>query len=215
MKKISLFIVILLIMACSTTNDATKDSDKIELKNTAVCLKEGAVLTSIEEQTPEMNLILGETVEILEDNSQSKTNESILVKRIDGSQGYISKQYVVLNGRPAVIKDDSVLYTLPDLNSTLGEKINKLLMVAVPSQNIKSDFRKISWFDVSSDRILNNVYVKADDITQGSSDIACARILNIALKEKDTGKRKVLLESAFENFKDSLFHGDIENELRK
>ena len=142
------------------------------------------------------SLGLGETVEVAgepqADPNDAKT-KYIQVKLSDGNTGYVSTYCLVIDAKPAVMKEDAKVYKRPDLLAGT-DKIFKLLeLVAVQEE-------RDGWVHVIGEKKNKKGWIPTGTITQRKEDVITAVLINKAVKEQ----KKQLTSEAFAEIEKKL-----------
>jgi hypothetical protein len=143
-----------------------------------------------------------------------KGKQFLKVKLLDGKEGWIMADYVVIGAIPAVIIEKSAIYSRPDLSTISKKSFEEMDIVAIFS-------KKDEWIEIAGKRAkvkgIEKGWIKDKGYSEGSTDIAAAVFINRALAITKTSDRladlKVIMDNS--NVSGSSFQYIVINEIRR
>jgi len=234
MRKIFIAVVSisLLVIGCKTENGTSKNTtveanNDTETQNTssdtddnsgdAICLLDKLSVreTPSSKGTWVTSMSLGEKVyctgEVHVDSVSKK--EYYKVKLIDGKEGWSRSPFLAVNGKVGVITKDASIYKRPDLLTKTDNKYSPMDIIAVMST-------QDDWVQVKGKRAtgkyIEEVWIKSNNISDKSVDIATAKFASIAMtKGSMTDRIKELQEIVGnQDFSESSFIDLIKDKIR-
>ena len=117
----------------------------------------------------------------------------------DGTQGYASAWYVIPDSVPAVLFEDSKLYSEPKPSKLMTnmDALPAMTIVAVSNNPEQSGagYLEISYKNLDSYARIND-YVKSSNVSLDERDIVAAHLYSLAMKAEDEEMRNEFLLSA-------------------
>ncbi len=209
----NLFFVILFGLLTSTIHSCGSDAEIA-----AVCMtdkapvyskpskKEGKLLSSVS---------LGERLLFLDDKEEDEKGKKYLkVKLLDGNEGWILPEHIVLNAGPGVIYEKTNIYSRPDLASITKKTLDEMDIIAIVS-------RKDDWIEIVAKRTTGKGtekgWIKDKGYSEGTTDLAAAVFITRAMRITQTDERLTELKAVMDNdnLSGSSFHHILLAEIRK
>lgn len=176
--------------------------DKVSVRATPS--DDGKWLTSIS---------LGESLTYLGEEAKDSNDKIYYKIRLnDGKEGWARHEFVVPEAKPAVFINESDIYNRPDLLTKSDKKFSKMDIIAV--KQTQDD-----WVEVTGKRTggkwIENGWVRTNNVSFESVDIAMAKFAKPALETEDVDARIKKLEEVLANvdLSSSAFVVDIKEAL--
>lgn len=207
-----------LLLACNSkkseeTNDATaSDSSSTNASAQATCIWDNVpVLEGAEDKSKYITaLSIGETVTMIALEAADSTKaakEHFHVKLIDGSMGWVKKDFLVPDSKPMVFIRNSDTYSRPEALTKTTKKFSKYDIVAVSATkdgfvSVKGKRAEGKWIETA--------WVKLANLSDETQNITAAKFIAKAVAEKDPQKREKALNEVFSNpdLRGSIFAND-------
>lgn len=150
--------------------------------------KEGKILFSVS---------LGEKVMYLDKTEEDEKGKKYCkVKLLDGSEGWLQNDFVVLNARPALVLQPLDIYSRPDLSTITKKSFDLLDIIAISTA-------KDDWIEVTGKRknlkSLDKGWIKNTGFSESTTDIAVALLMNRALSKPKKSDKLAELNSIVSN----------------
>jgi len=169
------------------------------------------VLEGAEEKSKYITaLSIGETVTMiaLEAADSSKAaKEHFHVKLVDGSTGWVRKDFLVPDSKPMVFIRNADTYSRPETLTKTAKKFSKYDIVAVSATkddfvSVKGKRKEGKWIEAT--------WVKSANLSDEVLNITAAKFIAKAIAEKDPQKREKALDEVFSNpdLRGSIFAND-------
>lgn len=225
MKKLFIAIVSLSLLATGckgegkTSNATNQESNQSEVKNQetsdtkstgddAICLLDKLSVR----ETPTAkgkwvtSMSLGEKVAYTgEQHTDSITKKDyVKVRLIDGKEGWARAPFIAVNGKVAVMLENTNTYKRPDLLTKTNNKYSPMDIIAVMST-------QDDWIQVKGKRgegrYIEEAWVKSSNISEKQIDIAVAKFAGLAMSKETMTERIKALEEIVNNadFSSSTF----------
>lgn len=233
MKKIFIAVISisLLVIGCKTENGTSK-STSVETNNNSETEKTSSVddgsgdaiclldKLSVRE-TPSgkgkwiTSMSLGEKVYFTGEkyiDSVSK-KDYFKVKLIDGKEGWSRAPFLAVNGKVGVMVKNASVYKRPDLLTKTENEFSPMDIIAVIGN-------QDDWIQVKGKRAtgkyIEEVWVKSNNISDKSVDIATAKYASIAMTKPTMTERIKALQEIVENsdFSESIFINLINEKIK-
>ncbi|WP_442267186.1 SH3 domain-containing protein [Tenacibaculum sp. ZS6-P6] len=233
MKKIFIAVISisLLVIGCKTENGTSK-STSVETNNNSETEKTSSVddgsgdaiclldKLSVRE-TPSgkgkwiTSMSLGEKVYFTGEkyiDSVSK-KDYFKVKLIDGKEGWSRAPFLAVNGKVGVMVKNASVYKRPDLLTKTENEFSPMDIIAVIGN-------QDDWIQVKGKRTtgkyIEEVWVKSNNISDKSVDIATAKYASIAMTKPTMTERIKALQEIVENsdFSESIFINLINEKIK-
>lgn len=216
MKKSRISIVLLaflwVLIGCGTKTEKKQDVATLfeDASKEAVCIwdkvplredpnEKGKWLTSVS---------VGEKVVYLDeaavDSTPSKPVTYYKITLLDGKTGWVRSDFIVLNGKPAVLLSATPYYNRPDLLTKTDKSFGHMDIVGVKST-------QGDWLEVVGKRTggtwIESGWIKESNISYKDIDIAVAKFALAAIEINDEAKKISALEDIVNNpdFQGSVF----------
>jgi hypothetical protein len=201
-----LFIAGYFIVSCSTSGT----SDKIHESVAAVCIWDNAPLREVPGKSGKWisGLSIGETVlymnEIQIDSTEQRPISYIKVKLKDGKEGWAQNDFVVLNSKPATLRENAEIYSRPDLLNKTGKSFSQMDIIAVKSE--QDGFIEVTGRRKGA-RWMESGWLRTGAVSYEDVDIAVAKFASKALEIADQNKREEAIMEIVNNsdFDSSVF----------
>ncbi|MFN6946193.1 MAG: SH3 domain-containing protein [Cytophagaceae bacterium] len=154
----------------------------------------------------------GEKVTFLNEKQSGKEGgkdrEYIKVRLLDGKEGWVREDLVIVDGKGGVITRDADIYSRPDLLTKTNRNFAQFDIIAV-----KSD--KDGWMEVVGKRKdgtwIEEGYIKPGAVSFKDVDIAVAKFASIALANKDKNKKIAAIREITDNadLRESTFRNQL------
>lgn len=162
------------------------------------------------------SLSLGEKVyytgESVMDSASKK--EYYKVKLIDGKEGWSRATFLVVDGKVGAVVQEANVYKRPDLLTKTDKKYSPMDIIAVMST-------QDDWVQVKGKRAegkyVEEAWIKANNITENSIDIATAKYASLALTKETMTDRITALQEIVDNadFSSSSFMGLLKEKIKE
>lgn len=135
------------------------------------------------------------------------------VKLIDGKEGWARSPFLAINGKVGAMTKTANVYKRPDLLTKTDTKYSPMDIIAVIGT-------QDDWAHVKGKRAegkyIEEVWVKSNNISNKSVDIATAKFASLAMGKGDMTERIKALEEIVSNsdFSDSSFMDIIKDKIR-
>ncbi|CAM1342919.1 SH3 domain-containing protein [Tenacibaculum amylolyticum] len=135
------------------------------------------------------------------------------VKLIDGKEGWSRSTFLAVDGKVGVMLKDANVYKRPDLLTKTDTKYSPMDIIAVVGT-------QDDWAHVKGKRgegkYIEEVWVKAANISEKSVDIATAKFAGLAMNKETMTERIQALQEIVDNadFADSSFMDMIKDKIR-
>lgn len=227
MKKHYLFLIsasLFLFYACSDSKQNSSDEttevvrEEVTTVSEGVCIWDKIALRDKPEEKGKWltSINLGEKVTYLDetktDDSGNKPREYVKVQLIDGKEGWALKDFIVIDGKAAVLSEDTEIYQRPDLLAKSGKSFSKMDVVAITAE-------KDDWLEITGKRKEGNWiesgWIKAGNLSRQDVDIAVAVYAKKAFEIKEKSKQEEELKKIVDNqdFSESIFMADLNEVL--
>ena len=237
MKKIIIAIISLSTILVSCGTEGGKKSDKTvedqlnELKNEDAVTEEtsddksGDAICLLDKlsvrETPGAkgkwvtSMSLGEKVYYTGESEMDSVSkkEYYKVKLIDGKEGWSRSTFLAVDGKVGVMTQDANVYKRPDLLTKTDTKYSPMDIIAVVAT-------QDDWAQVKGKRAegqyIEEVWVKADNISDKSVDIAAAKFAGLAMAKETMTDRIKALQEIVDNsdFSETSFMDLIKDKIR-
>jgi len=163
-----------------------------------ICIWDKAVLRGIPSRKNGKFLsaiALGEKVTYLGESridSTDKNLEFLKIRLSDGKEGWTLAYVLVRNAIPAAIIQRTFVYRRPDLLTVTDKTLEPMDMVAITK--IDGD-----WLEIVGNQRKRSGWIKNTGVSKREEDVAVAILATKAFREKDPGKRQLMLEAIVEN----------------
>ncbi|WP_109830106.1 SH3 domain-containing protein [Reichenbachiella versicolor] len=214
----------LLFVACSSKKSSTSsetESESIEVSAEetkpstveAVCIWDGILVRKSPDSKAKSlaSISLGESLKSLGQDSTNKRTYT-LVELNDGTQGWALKDFIVPEAKAAVVVNETTLYSRPDLVTKTDKVFKPMDILAVMEE-------QDSWMKVKGKRSgakwMDEGWIKGNNVSYSSIDIAGAKFTSQAFSIKDDSKKKEELENILSNtdLTESTFNSLIKDSL--
>ncbi|GHM99972.1 hypothetical protein WSM22_14620 [Cytophagales bacterium WSM2-2] len=155
-------------------------------------------------------LSIGETMTVISPEAADSTKaakEHFHVKLVDGTAGWVKKDFLVENSKPMVFVRNSDIYSRPEALTKTAKKYSKYDIVAVSASkdgfvSVKGKRTEGQWIESG--------WVKSNNLSGELLDISAAKFIAKAMTEKDPQKREKALSEVFANpdLQGSIFASD-------
>ncbi len=141
-------------------------------------------------------LSIGESLTYLGADSAVEEKTYAKVRLNDGEEGWSRKDFLVIEGKAAVIVTDATIYSRPDLLTKTDKLFSAMDIIAsVETQDDWSSVRgkrsEGSWLDEG--------WIKSDNISYAAEDIATAKFASKAFELESTDEQIQALKEIVEN----------------
>lgn len=219
MKKV-IFIAFAFIVAFSFTSCKSRNGQEpgketnIEKSGVAVCIWDNLPLREAPASDGKWlaSVSLGEKCKYLREEkdvvSGEKTVKYVKVELQDGKEGWVQADLVVVNGKPAVIAQDAVIYSRPDLLTKTNKSFSKMDIIGIKGE--QADFVEVSG-KRRDGKWIETGWIKSANLSYSDIDIAVAKYALKALANTDKAKRNEAVNEIINNpdLKGSLFIEDL------
>jgi len=160
------------------------------------------------------SLNLGEKCTYLDDSKEvtsgTKTVTYYKIQLLDGKEGWVSSDLIVLNSRPATFIQNADVYSRPDLLTKSANSFSKMDIVAVKST--QNGFAEVIG-KRSAGKWIETAWIKEANLTFEDVDIAVAKFTVKALEITDKTKRREAIDNILNNsdFSSSVFINQIKD----
>lgn len=208
--------------ACKNKNKtATNESGEeivIEQKGDAVCIWDKVSL----KETPANDgkwlaaISLGEKVDFLDDEKEvttgDKTVKYLKVELQDGKQGWVQSDFIVVNGKPAAVLQDAVIYSRPDLLTKTGKSFSRMDIIGVKAE--QNGFVEVAG-KRKDGKWIESGWIKPANITTTEIDVAVAKYASKALAITDPTKKAEAINEILENsdLQSSVFMDELKSQI--
>ncbi|SNR14980.1 SH3 domain-containing protein [Tenacibaculum jejuense] len=234
MRKIFIAVVSIsfLVVGCKTENGSSNNNTTVEANNSeekttssntddgsgdAICLLDKLSVR----ETPTAkgkwitSMSLGEKVYFTgEKHIDSVTKKDYFkVKLIDGKEGWSRAPFLAVNGKVGVMLKKTNTYKRPDLLTKTGEEFSPMDIIAVVGE-------QDDWVQVKGKRAtgkyIEEVWIKSNNISNNSIDIATAKYAGIAMAKPTMTDRIKALQEVVGNsdLSESTFISLIKDKIR-
>ncbi|WP_299674876.1 SH3 domain-containing protein [uncultured Tenacibaculum sp.] len=232
MKKIFIAVISisLLVVGCKTENGTSKNTtvktnNNSETESTSVDDGSGDAICLLDKlsvrETPTAkgkwitSMSLGEKVYFTgEKHIDSVTKKDYFkVKLIDGKQGWSRAPFLAVNGKVGVMVKNASVYKRPDLLTKTENEFSPMDIIAVIGN-------QDDWIQVKGKRAtgkyIEEVWVKSNNISDKSVDIAAAKYASIAITKPTMTDRIKALQEVVGNsdFSESIFIDLIQEKIK-
>jgi len=147
-------------------------------------------------------------------DSNSRVYNVIEVRRDNGTVGFALASQIASNGRLAVVVDErATLFRTPRNVDVTGTILSQKTVLVYFPETERDGFVEVRGYDRGRDRYIdeNVCNVRLTSLSRMESDIQAAILMQTALllSEDQTVRRTALLESALNDFPDSVFYSEI------
>lgn len=162
-------------------------------------------------------LVIGEVVmfsgEIREGWAENRQVELAGVTREDGSEAWVSINYLVPEGtQAAVVTPDAPLYDGPTLGSPSQFTMPRGTFVVLSAEFVHNGFVKVTTWDEQNGRGYPEVFMLPEDLTTDSDDVQAALLLFKLERELDPEKREQLI-AELGSLPETLFAEEVETAI--
>ncbi len=168
--------------------------------------KEGTLLSAVS---------LGEKLTFLDEKEEDEKGKKYLkVKLVDGNEGWILADYVVVKAMPGVIYEKMNIYSRPDLASITKKTLDEMDIIAIVT-------RKDDWIEIIAKRTTGKGtekgWIKDKGYSEGTTDLAAAVFITRAMGITQPDERLTELKAVMDNdnLSGSSFHHILLSEIRK
>lgn len=226
MKKIFLCLIVAYgFFCCGSPSDKASSTDATSSDGSTssealytICIWDKASVKETPEEKGKWltSINLGEKVTSLDesqvDDASAKKREYIKIKLMDGKEGWVQKDFFVINAKAAALTSETDLYSRPDLLAKSNKTFKRMDVVAVSEE--KDDWLKITgkrkegtWIDEG--------YIKVKNVSYSDQDVAFAVFYKKALAITDPKKQIEELTKLVNNsdLSASQFVGDVQDML--
>lgn len=195
------------VVSCGSDNEiaAVCMSDKAPVYSKP-SKKEGKLLSSVS---------LGERLLFLDDKEEDEKGKKYLkVRLLDGNEGWILPEHVVLKAGPGVIYEKTNIYSRPDLASITKKTLDEMDIIAILS-------RRDDWIEIVAKRTTGKGtekgWIKDKGYSEGTTDLAAAVFIRRAMLITEPAERLTELKAVMDNdnLSGSSFHHILLSEIRK
>uniref|UniRef100_A0A7T8BAT4 Uncharacterized protein n=1 Tax=Breznakiella homolactica TaxID=2798577 RepID=A0A7T8BAT4_9SPIR len=157
---------------------------------------------------------LGERLEVvgpvIRATYSNRDYDMVEVRRDTGDRYYILNAHLGYNGQLAVVTDEkAILYTTPKNVDATGN-ILPIKTVFIIQQNTESQgFVKITAYDPVAQIYRRDMYLKTICYSTRDTDIQSSILLQTAAITKEAIRKNALLDSALQEYPDSVFSNEI------
>jgi hypothetical protein len=217
-----LLVFLVIVLACNTKpagTDSKKDSSAVS-KNTedkenqiiGVCIWDNVSLKDAPNYKGKWlaSINLGEKCNYMNETKNDSVNKKAVpyfkIKLLDGKEGWVQGDFIILNSKPAVFVRDGKIYSRPDMVTNTDRSFTRMDIVAVKST--QDEFLEITG-KRKAGQWIETGWVRPADVSQSSIDIAVASFAVKALAIPDEQKRKQAIREIINNseFSTSQFIG--------
>jgi len=149
---------------------------------------------------------LGESQKV---SADGKEREWAKVRLIDGKEGWIMQDFIVINGQPAaVLNDKTTVYRRPDILTKSDKSFNKFDVVAIETED--GDFLEVRGVEQGGTWFTSG-WIKKENVTLKNIDVATSVYVQKAMALEDPEEQKEELNGILESsdFSQSIFIEDI------
>jgi len=159
---------------------------------------------------------IGETFTTADSVEVSDEDEYLYVQLRDGTSGYILNRLVMQKAVPAVILKDAPIYRRPDALTKTSDTFYAMDVVGYSEMDEDYQWMKVKGRPAGS-KWFKEGWIKRENASQESLNIAVASLVKKALEEEDADKRLEMLEAIRSNndFGDSDLLPNVEQLLSK
>ena len=223
--KLNLLTVLMLVAvvafsACKSKTKTTESGEEIviEQKGDAVCIWDKVSL----KETPANDgkwlaaISLGEKVDFLDDEKEvttgDKTVKYLKVELQDGKQGWVQSDFIVVNGKPAAVLQDAVIYSRPDLLTKTGKSFSRMDIIGVKTE--QNGFVEVAG-KRKDGKWIESGWIKPANITTTEIDVAVAKYASKALAITDPTKKAGAINEILENsdLQSSVFMDELKSQI--
>jgi hypothetical protein len=225
MKKLISFALVLALMtfiACNSkpgdkkgSKDSTSTSKETENKEDqtyGICIWDNVSLKDSPNSKGKWlaSISLGEKCVYMNETEKEEVNKRTIeyfkIKLLDGKEGWVQGDFVVLNSKPGTFVRDSKIYSRPDLVTGTDRVFSRMDIVAI--KGAQGDFLEITG-KRKAGQWIETGWVRPADVSQSAIDVAVASIATKALTNTDEQKRKQAIKEIINNaeFSTSQFIG--------
>ena len=198
----------------ATASAAPEEAPAAAKESVAVCVWENISVraTASAKGKYVTALKLGETLTFLHATEKDGDHEYAKVRLQDGKEGWSRADFIVVDAKAAVFRNDSDLYSRPDLLTKTGDKFRRMDIVAIKQE-------KDGWVEIAGKRAegkwISKGWVKPGNLTPEAVDIAAAKFASKAMKLDDYDKRLAALEEVAGNsdLSESVFIDLVKEEI--
>lgn len=203
-KLTSILVLVALLYSCtpkesqSEENAETATVEEATSEVMAVCVWDGVSVR--ETPGPKKKYItalsVGETLTYLGEDTLIEKRTYSKVKLNDEQEGWTMKDFLVLEATPAVVLNETSIYSRPDLLTKKDESFAKMDIVA--SAETEGDWMKIRGKRTGG-KWMDEGWVKAENLSFDQIDIATAKFAKEALGLEDNEAKMQGLKEIIEN----------------
>lgn len=227
MKNVLYFNLLILVSVFSCKPDSEKSTSTLEFaaadnsgSTTGLCIwKEISVKDTPSEKGKFLtSVLLGEKFEVLQDTASENVNGKVYkyqnIKLVDGTVGWIRKEFIAVNAIPAVFTKTAVVYKRPDLMASSKKTFAALDFVAV------KDLKNSDWVEVigkrNGDTWFTSGWVKNEHLTRSEKDVMFAVLYARAMETADATARENELNNLLSNadLQGSMFYATVSESLQ-
>lgn len=142
------------------------------------------------------SLSLGEALTYLKESKMDGDKEYYKVRLQDGKEGWSRSVFIATEAKAATFKNDTDIYSRPDLLTKTDKKFSKMDIVAIGEE-------KDGWVEVKGKRSegkwIDKGWIKTNNLSDKPVDIATAKFAKKALSLEDKAKRVEALKEIVTN----------------
>ncbi|HEX2935049.1 MAG TPA: hypothetical protein VHO72_06820 [Bacteroidales bacterium] len=141
-----------------------------------------------------------------------KTVKYLKVELQDGKQGWVQSDFIVVNGKPATVLQDAVIYSRPDLLTKTGKSFSRMDIVGVKTE--QNGFIEVAG-KRKDGKWIESGWIKPSNITTAEIDVAVAKYASKALALADPTKKAAAINEILENsdLQSSVFIDELKSHI--